>query len=181
MDLAASELVLIVVVALAATFFTVVPLLPGPLFVPAGAVAAIWLVDAEFGWTFWVVQAMFAVLGIAVDQVVQVSRIRRAGGSRGAMVGGAVGVFVGPLALAPLLGPIAVLVGPPVGAMVGTIVGEQRSRRRAGALVAAGATDATRGEYRRLGFAALAAYVVGTAIKLVLVGIQVAILAIALA
>ncbi|MCW2949974.1 MAG: hypothetical protein JWN41_987, partial [Thermoleophilia bacterium] len=116
--------------------------------------------------------------------VAQIAGVRRLGGSRSAMVGGAVGVFVGPLVLAALIGPFALLVGPPVGAVAGTLVGENVARRRRQA--AAGSVDGgahgaqlppnDRASYRRLGMGALLAYLVSTGLKLGIIVVQVVLL-----
>ena len=171
MDPDALLLLIIAITALAAAFFTVVPVLPGALLVPAGAVACA-LVDGwePFEWWFWVAQAVLVAIAIAIDQVAQLVGVKRAGGSKYAMWGGAIGVFAGPFVLALVLGPFALLVGPPVGAVAGTIIGQEYGRSRAGH-----GPDAPR-DYQRLGTVALLAFAVGTSIKLGLVAVQVGIL-----
>lgn len=171
MDTDSQLLLIVAITALAAAFFTVVPVLPGSLLVPAGA-AVCALVDGwdQFPWWFWVAQAVFVALAIGVDQVAQLVGVRRAGGSRHAMWGGAIGVFAGPFVLALAIGPFALLVGPPLGAVAGTLIGEEYGRSRAGR-----GADAPR-DYQRLGTVALLAFAVGTSIKLGLVAVQVGIL-----
>lgn len=170
-----TDLVVLLVVALAAiaaTGFTVVPVLPGTLFVPAGAAIIGFVVGFdELRWWFWAAQAVLVVAYIGVDNAAQVFGVKRVGGSRQAMLGGAVGVFLGPILLAFVMGPFALLLGPPIGAVVGTIVGERRARRAtpAGAPVEAAS-------YRRLGMGALTAFVIGTILKLVIVAVQVSLL-----
>ena len=170
-DTDALLLLIVAATALAAAFFTVVPVLPGALLVPLGAVACA-LVDGwdQFAWWFWVAQAVLIAVSIAVDQVAQLVGVKRAGGSRHAMWGGAIGVFAGPFVLALVLGPFALLVGPPIGAVVGTLAGEEYGRSRAGR------SDGAPRDYHRLGTVALLAFAVGTSIKLVLVAVQVGIL-----
>jgi uncharacterized protein YqgC (DUF456 family) len=164
-------LLIVALTALAAAFFTVVPVLPGSLFVLAGA-AVCALVDGwdQFSAWFWVAQGVLVALGVAIDQVAQLVGVKRAGGSRQAMWGGAIGVFAGPFVLAFVIGPFALLLGPPIGAVVGTLLGEEYARSRAGH-----APGEAR-DYHRLGTVALVAFAVGTGCKLVLVAIQVAIL-----
>ncbi len=171
MDTDTQLLLIVAITALAAAFFTVVPVLPGSLLVPAGA-AACAFIDGwdQFAWWFWVAQAVLIALAIAVDQIAQLVGVKRAGGSRYAMWGGAIGVFAGPFVLALVMGPFALLFGPPVGAVAGTLIGEEYGRSRAGR-----SDDAPR-EYQRLGTVALLAFAVGTSIKLVLVAVQVAML-----
>lgn len=165
-----ATLLIVAITALAAAFFTVVPVLPGTLLVPAGAVACALVAGwDEFPVWFWIVQAVLVALAIGVDQVAQLVGVKRAGGSNWAMWGGAIGVFAGPFVLALVMGPLALLVGPPVGAVVGTIAGEEYGRSRSGTLAA----DGSRRVYQRLGMVALIAFAIGTAIKLVIVAGQV--------
>jgi uncharacterized protein YqgC (DUF456 family) len=165
-------LVIVALGALAATGFTVVPVLPGTLFVPAGAAIIGLATDfGRFEWWFWAAQAMLVIAYVAIDNVAQVFGVKRLGGSRQAMFGGAVGVFLGPILLAFVMGPFALLLGPPIGAVVGTLVGEHRARRTAETDPAVEAAS-----YRRLGMGALTAFVVGTILKLVIVAIQVTLL-----
>lgn len=164
-------LLIVAVAALAAAALTVVPVLPGTLLVPLGGVACALVVGwDELAWWYWAAQVVLVASYLVIDNVAQALGVRRLGGSRQAMLGGAVGVFAGPIVLAFVLGPVALLVGPPVGAIVGTLIGEQRARRRAGS------DPATLDEYRRLGIGAFVAYVVSTVTKLGVVAVQVAVL-----
>lgn len=174
MDSDALVLLIVAATAILATGFTVAPILPGTLFVPLGAAACALVVGwDEFAWWFWLLQALLVGAYLVLDNVAQVLGVRRMGGSRQAMLGGAVGVVAGPILLAFVLGPFALFIGPPVGAVVGTLVGEERARR-------ADATGpASRAGYHRLGFGALAAYVLGTVLKLAVVAVQVVLLAVA--
>jgi uncharacterized protein YqgC (DUF456 family) len=169
MDVDSTELVILVLAALAGAFFTVVPIIPGALFIPAGAavLATMQRWDEIPAW-FWAVQVVLVVAYVLVDNLAQVVGVKRAGGSRAAMVGGAIGVFVGPIVLALVMGPFALLFGPPVGAVVGTLVGEERARSRLGDPSAAAPRN-----HVRLSIGALVAYAVSTALKLVLVAVQV--------
>lgn len=167
MDTDALLLLIVAITALAAAFFTVVPVLPGSLLVPAGAAVCALVVGWDrFAWWFWVAQAVLVAAVLAVDQIAQLVGVRRAGGSKHAMWGGAIGVFAGPFVLALVIGPFALLFGPPLGAVVGTLAGAEYGRSRAERRV-----DAPR-DYQRLGAVALLAFAVGTSVKLVLVAVQ---------
>ncbi|MBC7462048.1 MAG: DUF456 domain-containing protein [Thermoleophilia bacterium] len=167
-------LLVIALAAFASALFTVAPILPGTLFIPLGAVIVGWVTGDwnRFPAWFWIAQGLLVVAYFVVDHVAQVAGVKRVGGSRAAMVGGAVGVFAGPLILAAVLGPFALLIGPPVGAVVGTLIGEQHAHRRRRELT----PDMAAPDYRRLGFGALLAYVVSTGVKLGIVIVQVVLL-----
>lgn len=182
------DLVVISIIALAtiaAVFFTVVPVVPGTLFVLLAA-AACGLVAGWDGlaWWFWVAQLLLVATYLVIDNVAQVLGVRRVGGSRAAMVGGTIGVFLGPIVLGLVAGPLALFLGPPIGAVVGTLAGEARARRVAGTTTGVPGTTGVAAEvagegdagYVRLGAGALIAFVVGTSLKLLLVTIQVALL-----
>lgn len=157
--------------AFAAVAFTVVPVIPGTFFPPL-AMLAIGLLDGfdAFPWWAWVAQVLLGGVYLVVDNVMQVMGVRRAGGSKGAMAGGAVGTFAGPLVLAPLMGPFALLLGPPVGAVVGTLGGEWYARRQAGT------ARPTVAEHRRLSVGALIAFAASTVVKLGIVLVQLTLL-----
>lgn len=164
-------LIIVAVAAIAAAAFTVVPVLPGTLFVPLGGIAAAFVVGwDELRWWYWAAQAVLVLVYLVVDNLAQALGVKRVGGSREAMIGGAIGVFAGPIVLAFVMGPLALLLGPPVGAIVGTLAGERRARR------AAAAEPATFAEYRRLGVTAFVAFVASTVMKLVIVAVQVGVL-----
>ncbi|MCW2923099.1 MAG: hypothetical protein JWM98_503 [Thermoleophilia bacterium] len=173
MDQHATILLVIGIAAIVGALLTVVPIVPGTLAMPlalaaCGAIAG-W--DRTSAWD-WAAQAVLVVAYLLVDNVAQALGVRRVGGSRSAIIGGAIGVFVGPLLLAAVTGPLALFIGPPVGAVVGTLLGEERARRRQ---VAPGARP-DRAGYRRIGAVALIAFVVGTGVKLAIVAVQVGLL-----
>lgn len=175
MDSDAALLLILIASSLAAVFFTVVPLVPGTLFVLAGAVAGGFVAGwDEYNAGFWVAMAVLTAAYLLMDNVVQVFGARRVGASKQAMVGGAIGVFVGPILLGFVIGPFALLFGPPIGVLVGTLIGEARHRQRTGAAGVSGS------EARRLGTVALAAFAIGTGFKLIVVMAQVALLYVAL-
>lgn len=171
MDSDALVLLIVAAATIASVLLTIVPLVPGTIFIPIGAALCALVIGWDaFPWWFWVAQVLLAAMYLVVDNFAQVVGVRKLGGSRQAMVGGAIGVFVGPIVLALFTGPLALFIGPPVGAVAGTVLGERWARRGADTS-AAGA-----GQYSRLGVAAFVAYVMSTGVKLGLVGIQIALL-----
>lgn len=168
-----NSIVLLIVAAstVIGALLTIVPLLPGTLLAPIGAALCATVVGwDEFPWWFWAAQLVLGVSYLVIDNIAQAVGVGRAGGSRQAMVGGAIGVFAGPIILGLVFGPFAILLGPPIGAVVGTLVGEERSRR------ALAAEPATSAERRRLGTVALVAYAASTGVKLMVFAVQVVLL-----
>ena len=114
-------MVTVVGVVVAALFLaglvgSVVPWMPGPLFILAGAV--VWAVATDFqtlGWGRLAVLAALAVLSFLLDFLAGAIGARRYGASRwgvvGALLGAVVGLFLGPLGLI-------------AGCVVGAVVGE---------------------------------------------------------
>lgn len=100
---------------------TVLPLLPGTAFVLGGIVLAAWIDDfSRVGaWALGIVGAL-AVLSWALEYLAAMLGARRAGASRQAMIGAAIGTVAG-LAL----GIVGVLVLP----LVGATLGEYLARR----------------------------------------------------
>lgn len=168
-----TSLLILAATALLAFGFTVVPVLPGTLFVPLGA-AAYALAEGweELPWWFWLGQAVLVAACLLIDNLIQLRMLARHGASKPALWGATIGVLSGPLVFAPLLGPLALLVGAPIGAAGGAVLGEMHHRRDN--------PGVSNVELRQLGLRSVLAFVVGTAIKLVLVSIQVTWLAIEL-
>ena len=188
MDTDVLLIAIVVASAVAGLLLTVVPVFPGALVVLAGAIACAVIDRGDaFGWWFWVVQAALVVLYLVVDNVAQVFGVKRVGGTRAAMLGGAIGVLVGPLVLVFVSGPFALLLGPPIGAVVGTLVGEAIARGRVGRGAAsadtAPATDMEtaidRRHYARLSGGALVAWMISVPTKLLLLGMQLVLLVLA--
>jgi len=114
-------MVTVVGVVVAALFLaglvgSVVPWMPGPLFILAGAV--VWAVATDFqtlGWGRLAVLAALAVLSFLLDFLAGAIGARRYGASRwgvvGALLGAVVGLFLGPLGLI-------------AGCVIGAVVGE---------------------------------------------------------
>ena len=113
--------VLLIVAGLAGT---VLPALPGPLLVLAGIVLGAWIDDFQRvgGWTLGFV-ALLAVLAWVLDHLAGVMGAQRAGASRLALLGAAVGTVAG-----LFMGIVGVLFMP----LVGAAVGEYMDRREHG-------------------------------------------------
>lgn len=105
---------------------TVLPLLPGTLLVWGGIVLGAWIDDfARVGTTTVVLVTMLAVLAWALDYVSGLMGARRAGASKQALLGAALGTLVG-----LFMGLLGVLFMPLVGAALGEYVA-QKDRARA--------------------------------------------------
>jgi uncharacterized protein len=104
---------------------TVLPALPGTALVLSGIVLAAWIDDFTRvgGWALGAVAAM-AVLAWVLDYVAALLGARRAGASRQALVGAAVGTVVG-----LFLGLVGVLFMPLVGAAVGEYLARRDEQR----------------------------------------------------
>lgn len=163
-------IILLVIGALGAYALTVAPLVPGAVLVPVSVLVAA-LVDDRLGrvhWWFWVLQIVLVIVYVLIDNVVQTIGVGKAGASKPAMWGGAIGVCVGPLVLVPISGPFALLLGAPVGATLGTVGGELWHRR------GTEQPHLERGKHvARLGWISLVGWLVGTWLKLGVVSIQV--------
>ena len=147
--------VLLVIVGLAGT---VLPALPGTVFVFAGLLIAAWAQDfAEVGgWTIALLGAL-TVLSFVVDFAASALGAKRVGASRAAVIGAAVGTVVGiPFGIAGLLA------GPFVGAVVGELAAGP-------GLLKAG----------KVGVGAWVGFVLGTVLKLALAFAMVGIFAVA--
>jgi uncharacterized protein len=145
---------------LAAIGFTLVPILPGTLFVlPAVLVYGLMVDFSPFGMWFWIGQILLTVLNFVSDNIAQFFGIKKMGGSKAGMIGGMVGMFVMPLAIAPL-GPLAIILGPLLGAVAGAMVGEMLVRR-------------SKEEVLRVGWGSALSFLAGTFFKLLLVVIQI--------
>ncbi|PWK15645.1 DUF456 domain-containing protein [Tumebacillus permanentifrigoris] len=145
---------------MAALFFTVVPILPGTLFVIPGFLIYGWMVDWDhFSWVFWVGQILLIIVNFLSDNVAQIFGVKKMGGSKGGMIGGSLGMFILPLVISPL-GPLAILFGPLLGAVLGAMVGEMLMRRKSHEVV-------------KVGWGSLLSFLAGTVFKVLLVGIQI--------
>jgi uncharacterized protein YqgC (DUF456 family) len=146
------SLILPVIFFLAALVFTFYPILPGALFAIAGMV----IYGFTEGWTdfpiwFWLVQGLLVALNFLIDWLSSVLGIKRAGGSKHAMWGSAIGMFIAPF----LMGPVGILVGPVVGAMAGELMHVRKA-----------------GHLARVGLGSFIGFLLGTIVKLILVAAQ---------
>ncbi|MGH7326151.1 MAG: DUF456 domain-containing protein [Candidatus Rokuibacteriota bacterium] len=92
---------------------SVVPWMPGPLFILAGAVLWAFATDfAEIGVGRLAILAALAVASFLLNFIVGALGARRYGGSRWAVVGALVGAVVG-----FFFGPLGLLIGPVLGAI----------------------------------------------------------------
>jgi hypothetical protein len=106
---------------------TVLPALPGTAFVLGGIVLAAWIDDfTRIGTTTLVVVTLLAVVAWVLDYVAGLLGARRAGASRQAIVGAALGTVAG-----LFMGLIGVFFMPLVGAAVGEYVAQKDHARAA--------------------------------------------------
>jgi uncharacterized protein YqgC (DUF456 family) len=114
---------------------SVVPWMPGPLFVLAGAVLwAFWTDFGTLGWGRLAILAALAALSFLLDFVAGALGARRYGASRWGVVGAIAGAIVG-----LFLGPLGLVLGCVIGAVVGELLRganlESSARSGLGALV----------------------------------------------
>lgn len=107
---------------------TVLPALPGTLLVFAGVVLGAWIDDfTRIGSVTLAIEGVLAVVSLLLDYVAGVLGARRAGASRQALVGAALGTVLGVFA-----GVVGVLFMPLIGAVLGELVA-RRGELQAGA------------------------------------------------
>ena len=103
---------------------TVLPALPGTLFVLAGIVLGAWIDDfTRVGWGVVGVVTVLAVLAWVLDYVAGLLGARKAGASRQAIIGAALGTVAG-----IFMGLVGVLFMPLVGAAVGEYLARKDER-----------------------------------------------------
>lgn len=104
---------------------TVLPALPGTLFVLAGIVLGAWIDGfTRVGWGVLAVVGVLAVLAWVLDYVAGLLGARKAGASRQALVGAALGTVAG-----VFMGLIGVLFMPLVGAAIGEYLARRDHQR----------------------------------------------------
>jgi uncharacterized protein YqgC (DUF456 family) len=104
---------------------TVLPFLPGTVLVWGGIVLGAWIDDfARVGTTTVVVVSVLAVLAWALDYVAGLMGAQKAGASKQALLGAAVGTVVG-----LFMGLVGVLFMPLVGAAIGEYVARKDQNR----------------------------------------------------
>jgi uncharacterized protein len=114
--------VALIVIGLAGT---VLPALPGTLFVLAGIVLGAWIDDfTRVGWGVLAVVIALAVLAWVLDYVAGMMGARKAGASRQALIGAALGTVAG-----LFMGLIGVFFMPLVGAAIGEYVARRDQQR----------------------------------------------------
>jgi hypothetical protein len=126
----------------------VLPALPGVLFVLAGIVLAAWIDDFTriSGWTVGII-AVLAVVGWVADYAATLLGAKKAGASKLAIAGAAIGTVLGVFA-----GLIGLLIFPFIGATLGEYL-NQRDARNAG----------------KVGLGTWLGLLVGTVVKVVIV------------
>ena len=106
---------------------TILPALPGVPLVFMGLLIAAWIGDFQrIGWPTLTLLAVLTVLAIAADLVATLFGAKRAGASKLALLGAAIGSIVG-----LFFGLIGILVFPFVGAVIGELIARQRLGRAA--------------------------------------------------
>lgn len=109
----------LVIVGLAGT---ILPALPGVPFVFMGLLVAAWIGDFQkIGWPTLTILALLTAIAIAADLVATLLGAKRAGASRLALVGAAVGSVLG-----LFFGLIGIFVFPFIGAVIGELLARQR-------------------------------------------------------
>jgi uncharacterized protein YqgC (DUF456 family) len=106
---------------------TVLPALPGTLFVLAGIVLGAWIDDfTRVGSTTLIVVSVLAVLAWLLDFIAGLLGAKRVGASRQALIGAALGTLAG-----LFMGLVGVLFMPLVGAAAGELLAQRDHRRAA--------------------------------------------------
>ena len=101
---------------------TILPALPGVPLVFMGLLVAAWIGDFQrIGWPTLTILAGLTALAIVADVVASLLGAKRAGASRLALVGAAIGSIVG-----LFFGLIGILVFPFIGAVLGELVARER-------------------------------------------------------
>ena len=114
----------LVVIGLAGT---ILPALPGVPLVFAGLIIAAWIGDFQkIGWPTLTILAVLTALAIAADFIATLLGAKRAGASRLALAGAAIGSIVG-----LFFGLLGIFVFPFVGAVVGELIARQRLNQAA--------------------------------------------------
>lgn len=112
----------LIVVGLAGT---VLPALPGTLLVLAGMVLGAWIDDfTRIGWVTLSVLTVLAVLALVLDYIAGLMGAKKAGASRDALLGAAIGTIVG-----IFMGLVGVLFMPLVGAAVGEYIAQRNHQK----------------------------------------------------
>lgn len=101
---------------------TILPMLPGAPLVFGGLLIAAWIGDFQrIGWPTLTILAILTVLAIVVDFVATLLGAKRAGASKLALLGAAIGSIVG-----LFFGLVAVFIFPFIGAVAGEYLARQK-------------------------------------------------------
>lgn len=104
---------------------TVLPALPGTALVLAGIVLAAWIDDfTRIGWVTLTIVAVLAVISWILDYVAGIMGAKKAGASREAIIGAALGTVAG-----IFMGLVGVFFMPLVGAVAGEFIAGRNRRR----------------------------------------------------
>jgi len=137
--------VLLIVVGVAGS---VLPALPGTILVLAGIVLGAWLDNfTRVKWWVIVIVSILAVLAWVTDYLATVMGAKKAGASKLAIIGAALGTVVG-----IFMGLVGVLFMPFVGAVIGELIAQKNAKQAA-----------------KAGLATWLGLLIGTVVKLVLV------------
>lgn len=175
---AAAWWALVVLMVLVGLAGTVLPVLPGALLVLAGLFVGAWIdgfsrvSGAAMAWI-----TVLALLAFATDYVAALLGAKRAGASRWALIGAAIGTVVG-----LLMGFVGVLFMPFVGAVVGELYALRREPGGAASAfpAQAGVDKEHARRALRVGTATWVGLLVGTAVKLALVFMMIGVFVVAL-
>ena len=101
---------------------TILPALPGVPLVFIGLLIAAWIGDFQrIGWPTLTILGLLTALAVAADLVATLFGAKRAGASKLALLGAAIGSIVG-----LFFGLIGILIFPFIGAVVGELIARQR-------------------------------------------------------
>jgi len=109
----------------------VFPVLPGALAIYAAFFAYGLFISFEpFGFWFWTIQTLIALLLTVADYVVNAWGVKKFGGSKASVWGSAIGILIGPFVI-PAFG---LIIGPLAGALIGELLdGAAKGKRMDGA------------------------------------------------
>lgn len=115
---------------------SLIPAVPGCLFVLAGCLVRGVFGQVHVGWYAWAVLGLLLLLSLAVDKILGGMGAKRFGGSNWGAVGAIVGALAGSLLFTPLIG---LTVGPFAGAFIAEFL-VARKRWKASLVAGTGAT-----------------------------------------
>jgi len=119
-------LILGVLVLIIGVVGSVLPVLPGTIFVWLSLLLLHFSGYGEFSTTFLVVTALITVATIILDYVVPALGTKKFGGSKKGEWGATIGIFAG-----MFIGPFGIIVGPFLGAFIGEMIHDATDTNRA--------------------------------------------------